>query len=112
LETVIVFPLILVVRFGALQVGLWFYARSVCLTAAEEATRAGSVYGGTTAEAYRAGQAIIDQAASGLVQQVQLVVGYEHDQITAQVTGQGLSLVPGWPIVIEQRARRPLERVR
>ncbi|MDR0417019.1 MAG: pilus assembly protein, partial [Propionibacteriaceae bacterium] len=31
LETVILFPLVMLVTVGAIQLGLWFYARSVCL---------------------------------------------------------------------------------
>ena len=39
----ILFPLVLTLTFGAVQVGLWFEARSMCQAAAEAGVRAGKV---------------------------------------------------------------------
>src|SRR5674476_213715 len=45
LEFAIVFPLVLVLTFGGVQVAFWFQARSMCQAAAQAGVRAGRVLG-------------------------------------------------------------------
>ena len=45
LEFAIVFPLVLVLTFGGVQVAFWFQARAMCQAAAQAGVRAGRVLG-------------------------------------------------------------------
>jgi hypothetical protein len=110
LETVIVFPAILILIFGAFQLGFWYHARSISLAAAQEAARAGAVYGAGAADAYAAGESFLDRAGRGLMESSAIEVTLSADEITVTVTGQALSLIPGWPVIVVQTARLPVER--
>jgi Flp pilus assembly protein TadG len=109
LETVIVFPCVLILIWGALQTGLWFHARDVCLAAAEEGARTGAVLDGSSGAAVAAANAFLAQAARGLVESTS-VSASRGREVVVTVTGKGLSIVPGWPVRIRQTARLPVER--
>ena len=45
MEFAVVFPLVLVLTFGGVQVAFWFQARAMCQAAAQAGVRAGRVLG-------------------------------------------------------------------
>ena len=67
LEMAILFPLVLTLTFGAVQVGLWFEARSMCQAAAEAGVRAGKVLHAPTGAGAAAARSYLTDVSAGLV---------------------------------------------
>ena len=94
LEYAIVVPAVLTLIFLCVQVALYSYARSVALTAAEEAVNAQRVYGAPPG----AGQARADRV---LTTQKDAVIGWKVSvrtvagRVRVTVTGRSLSVFPG-----------------
>ncbi len=110
LEYAIVVPAVLVLIFLCVQVALYSYARSVALTAAEEAVNAQRVYGAPAG----AGQARADHV---LTAQSDALIGWRVSVLTGggrvrvTVTGRSLSVFPGVSgYQVSQTASGPVER--
>jgi len=110
LETVIVFPAVMVLLWGLVQLGFWLHGRNVCQGAAEEAARAGAAFGATAGEALTAGQDFADQAGHGLLRNAHVSLDRGLDQITATVEADVLTVAPFVPSHIRQVAALPVER--
>jgi Flp pilus assembly protein TadG len=112
LETVILFPIVLFVSVGAIQLGLWFYARSVCMGAAQEAVRAAAAYSSTVAVGQAAGELFLGQVGRGLVSDTAVTVVRPAGGavVKATVTARGLSLFEAWPVEIVEWAELPIEQ--
>lgn len=111
-EAVILFPLVLLLVFVAVQAGLWFHARSVALGAAQEGARvmAGEFSG--TAAGLDAAAGFVAAAGGGDVLVGTGVTGARTaGTASVTVTGRPLSLLPGWSPLIEQSATMPVERI-
>src|SRR4051794_1682506 len=67
LELAILFPLVLMLTFGAVQTGLWFEARSMCQAAAEAGVRAGKVLHAPTGVGASAARTYLADISNGLV---------------------------------------------
>jgi Flp pilus assembly protein TadG len=111
LETVIVFPCVLLLFWGALQTGFWFHARNTCLAAAEEGARVGAAIDGSSATAEQAVSTFLAQAANGLITSPKVDVNRGITEIVVTVEADGLSLVPGFQVHVVQTARLPVERI-
>jgi Flp pilus assembly protein TadG len=112
LETVIIFPIVLVLMVAIVQVSLWFFARNVCLGSAQEAARVASAQDAAAADAVAAGENFLAQAGHGLVSDSAVSVTWDPVSQTARavVTATSLSLVGLFPTDIRQEAWMPLER--
>lgn len=110
IEMVILFPVLLFMLFGGVQVGLYFNARNIAITAAQSGARA--------AAAYEAGPgdgtaAAVGLASSAGAKDVQVSVSSTATTATVAVRLSSPNLMP-WiipPLAIEQSATMPLERV-
>src|SRR5689334_1363518 len=67
LEVAILFPLVLTLTFGAVQVGMWFEARSMCQAAAEAGVRAGKVLHAPAGAGAAAARSYLTDVSNGLV---------------------------------------------
>ena len=105
LLTVAVFALI----FLGMQVALYAYARSVALTAAQEAVDAQRAYGASDAVGHDRAEAIV--AAQGdVLGDPTIVVTTDGNSVTATVTGISISLFPGTSgFTVRQTATAPIE---
>ena len=111
LEVSILAPLLLLVVFTIIQVGLWSYARSLALGAAQEGVAAGRAYQ-SSAEAGRArAQAFLDATAGDSLVGSVVTTSATAGSLRVEVTGRALSVLPGVPgLPVRQRAEGPLER--
>lgn len=111
LEVSILAPVLLLVVFTIIQVGLWSYARSLALGAAQEGVAAGRAYG-ASAEAGRArAQAFLDATAGDSLVGSVVTTSATAGSLRVEVTGRALSVLPGVPgLPVRQRAEGPLER--
>ncbi|WP_331716062.1 TadE family protein [Tessaracoccus coleopterorum] len=110
IEMVILFPVLLMMLFGAVQGGLWFHARSIAMSAAQEGARVAAAYESTTGMGATAARDFAAQA------------GAKNVTVTASATGTTATvivsveapnlipfLIPAMPI--HQSATMPLERI-
>ena len=86
------FPVLLLLIFGAVQTALHLHARNVAQAAAAEAVTAGTTTRGTNTDARAAGQDYIDTAGDGI-----LTVTRTATTVTATVTGHSLTVIPLLP---------------
>ena len=106
-----VFPVVLLLLMTLIQAALWFYARSVALGAAQEATREGRVQPASVARAQAAAENFLDQTAQDLLDRRTVRVTGTPTVIEVTVTGTSISLFPGlsgWSVT--QTAVGPVER--
>ncbi len=111
LEVSVLAPVLLLVVFTIIQVGLWSYARSLALGAAQEGAAAGRAYTAPAgAGVARAEQFLAATAGDSLVD-ASVAAHVEAAELHVEVTGRSLSVLPGVPgLPVRQSAQGPLER--
>ena len=112
LEIAILGPALLLLVFAVVQGGLWFYARSLALAAAEEGATAGAAYqADRSAAAARARAFLTEQAGDTLTSTEVTTTGSSITTVRIQVTGRSLSVLPGIPgLPVTQVAQADVER--
>jgi Flp pilus assembly protein TadG len=111
-EIAVLAPVLLLVVFTIVQVGLWSFARSLALGAAQEGVAAGRAFGASadTGRA-RAEQFLAATAGDSLVD-ASVTARASRATLRIEVTGRALSVLPGVPgLPVRQGAEGPLERV-
>ncbi|MDN5562567.1 MAG: pilus assembly protein [Luteococcus sp.] len=106
----IVVPSLLFVIVAAVQIGLWYIARSAAMTAAEEGARVMAGQHATQSDGCSAARDFATRAGHNLFS-VSDIGCTRGAQSTVTVTGRGISMVPGIPITVSQSATLPVERV-
>ncbi len=111
LEVSILAPVLLLVVFTIIQVGLWSYARSLALGAAQEGVAAGRAYR-APAEAGRVrAQAFLEATAGDSLLASAVTSSATAGGLRVEVTGRALSVLPGVPgLPVRQYAEGPIER--
>jgi Flp pilus assembly protein TadG len=110
-EIAVLAPALLLIVFSIVQVGLWSYARSLALGAAQEGVAVGRAYG-ASAEAgrVRAGQFLATSAGDSLIGG-SVTAREAAGVLRIEVAGRALSVLPGVPgLPVRQSAEGPLER--
>ncbi len=112
LEVAILFPLVLMLTFGAVQVGLWFEARSMCQAAAEAGVRAGKVLHAPTAAGATAARAYLTDISNGLVVSPNVTETRTTATVDVTCTGQAQNVIPfpGLNVAVVQSAHAGVER--
>lgn len=101
-------PVVLLLVFGIIQLGLWGYGRTVALNAAGAAAEEAAPLGATTADGEAAARAIAERG--GLLG-VRIQVKSEGDQVVAFVTGRVPGLVDVGMTSVDAQVTRAKERV-
>lgn len=111
LEVSILAPVLLLVVFTIIQVGLWSYARSLALGAAQEGVAAGRAYR-APAEAGRVrAQSFLEATAGDSLIGSTISSTATATSLRVEVTGRALSVLPGVPgLPVRQHAEGPIER--
>jgi hypothetical protein len=92
------------------QMGTVFYARAVASTAARQGLDAARVADGSDAAAVAAARQFMGHAHAGL-RRPRIAVERTSDEVTVEVTGDVLSMVPGWHPTVTATATAHLEEV-
>lgn len=113
LETVIVFPVVLLLIFGTVQGALYYHARNVALAAAQEGVVDARVENGTSeAGIQRAQSFLADAGGNGVLRNSSVGSTRSATEVTITVRGAAPSVLPGiGGIALTQSASGPLERV-
>jgi hypothetical protein len=112
LELVILFPALLLVVFVIIQYGLWFYARSLALAAAQEGVTVARSYGAHPGAGQDRAHSFLEvHGADTLVDVHVTVTAPTPGHVIVQVSGRSLSVIPGVAgPTITQSAQGPIER--
>lgn len=112
-EAVIIFPVFLLIIFGSVQAGIFFYGRSAALAAAQQGLQAARVEAGSTAAATTAAQDFLAGPGSGggLLDAVTITPTRTAATSTVTVAGTVPSLIPGATFTVSQTATGTVERV-
>ncbi|MCF4120408.1 pilus assembly protein [Antribacter sp. KLBMP9083] len=111
IQTVIVYPIVLLLIFGMVQGVLYFHAQNTAQAIANGAVQAARVEGGSVEAGYQEAAARLERAGEGVFADVRIAVDRGATTATATVTGLAPSIVPGLRgLLIEQTATGPVER--
>jgi len=111
LELAVVFPAVMALVFLTVQGGIYFHARTLALTAAQEGLRAVSTLTGDTGEGTTKATSFLDRTADGWVVDRDVAAERSATTATVTVTGRSISLIPGLSgLPIRQQATGPVER--
>jgi Flp pilus assembly protein TadG len=112
LEFALVFPLVLVLTFGGVQVAFWFEARAMCLAAAQAGVRAGRVLGAPAGAGRSAGYAYLSATAGDTVGAPRITESPTPTAVTLRCSGTALRVMPlpGLPLGVAQSAAGPREQ--
>lgn len=112
LEMAILFPIVLTVTFGAVQVGLWFEARNMCQAAAEAGVRAGKVLDAPSGAGVSAARSYLTEVANGLVVAPNVTETRTAATIGVTCAGQAQNVIPfpGAHVDITQSSQAGIER--
>jgi len=108
-ELAILAPAVLLALFASIQVAAVFMARSVALSAAQEASTAERAFGAPAGAGEDRGRSFLGRAGDWL-SGGQVIVERDGEQVTTTVTGQAISLIPGFTFTVSQTARGEVER--
>lgn len=109
-ELAIVFPAILILTFASIQVGAWFLARAVALNAAQVAVSSTRTLDGVSDAAGEAQASTFIAGTGGWLVGWDVQVNRDAEQVTATVTGDVVSVIPGVDWSVSQTAHGPIER--
>lgn len=111
-EVAVLAPVLLLVVFTIVQVGLWSYARSLALGAAQEGVAAGRAYRAPAEAGRLRAVQFLARAAGDSLLDARVVARTTPASLQVEVTGRALSVLPGIPgLPVRQHAQGPIERV-
>nr|WP_281260558.1 TadE family protein [Kineococcus rhizosphaerae] len=97
-QAAVLFPFLIILTFAIIQAGIWFYARSAALNAAEEGLQAARAENGSSAAAVAASDSFLQRAASGSVLNPSTQVDVSPLTISVTVSGESTSIVDFLPL--------------
>ncbi|MER6521782.1 TadE family protein [Streptomyces sp. NPDC001553] len=112
IQMAIVFPIVLLVTVAVVQAAMWFFARSIALTAAREGVAAARLYQSPEgAGAARARETLGRIAGDSLTGTTVSTSGSSATEVRVTVTGHAPSMIPGIAgLSVSQSAGAPRER--
>lgn len=112
LQMVVLLPALFAVMFLGMQAALFYHARTVAIAAAEEGARAAGARGGTVAAGTKAaGDFVATAGGEGVLKSAAVSGSRTATTATVTITGQAMSVIPGWAWAITQSATMPVERL-
>lgn len=109
-QSVIVYPIVLLLIFGMVQGVIYFHAQNTAQAVANGALQAARVEGGTVEAGYQEAAVRLERAP-GIFASVDVVVTRTATDARVTVTGLAPAIVPGLlGLRVQQTARGPVER--
>ena len=112
LEAIFTVPVIMLMILGIVQAGMWWYARQVALTAAQEGARAARAYQATNEDGTAKATTYlreVDRGTGSILNDPEVSVRRDGNTVTVEVRGQVVSLVPGVSVSIDVTSTGPAE---
>ena len=106
------FPLVLVLTFGGVQVAFWFQARAMCQAAAQAGVRASRVLGAPAGAGRSAAHAYLSATAGDTVGAASISESRTPTAVSVGCSGTALQVMPlpGLPLGVDQSAAGARER--
>lgn len=112
IQMMILMPVMFLVMFTGVQAALYYHARAVAIAAAQEGAREAGGESGTRDSGVDTARDFIAQAGGSDVLTNSGVTGSRSTtSATVTVSGQSLSVIPGWKVTIRQSSSVPVERL-
>ena len=109
-EMVLALPIVLTVLFLAVQVGMWFYARSIALAAAQTGARTSAMLGSSLQAGLSDARSFATDVGGTTLTGVTVTGDRSATTTTVTVTGHTVRLVPFMNLTVSQTASLPVER--
>lgn len=109
----VLLPLFLLLFLTAAQAGLWWYARSLCLTAAQQGAQAGRTVTGTAGEAQGTALSFLTRTGSGAVADPTVTTaGSTSTTVRVEVSATAMRVLPlpGLNLRVSQSVEAAKER--
>lgn len=106
-------PLFLLLFLTAAQAGLWWYARTLCLTAAQQGTQAGRTVTGSAADAQQTALLFLTRTGSGAVTDPGVsTAGTSTTTVRVEVSATAMRVlpIPGLNLRVSQSVESAKER--
>ncbi|MBD3784483.1 MAG: pilus assembly protein [Micrococcales bacterium] len=110
-EMVLLMPALFAVMFLGMQAALVYHARTLAIASAQEGARAAGAETGTRTAGVAAAQSYLAESAGDALTGAAVTGHRSATAATVTVTGQALSVIPGWRPRITQSASVPVERI-
>lgn len=110
-QMVLALPLVFALVFLSIQAGLWFYARSIALAAAEVGARSSAARHATLHTGIADARAFASRVGGHTLTGVGVSGSRSASFTTITVTGNVVRLVPFWTPTVTQSATLPVERL-
>lgn len=112
LELTVLFPMFLLLLLLIVQAALYFFARAVALSAAQEGAREARLQDHTLSEGSSAASRFATRQGNGVLTGTRVsTIESTPTDVTIVVTGHPLAIIPGFgAITIRQTATAPKER--
>jgi Flp pilus assembly protein TadG len=112
LEIAVLFPVVLAITFGVIEISLWYHARDVALAAAEEGVRVATADGSSVSAGVGEASTFAARAgADGILTGVAVTSASNATDVTITVSGDALTLFTGWTgLRVSQTASGPIEQ--
>lgn len=112
IQLMVLLPVMFLVMFTGMQAALYYHARAVAIAAAQEGAREAGSENGTRESGLNAARDFVgDAGGSGVLTGPQVSGSRSATTATVTVTGQSLSVIPGWKVTITQSSTVPVERL-
>src|SRR3954447_19830039 len=115
-ETVVIFPVFIVLLLMIVQYALWLHASHVAQAAAQEGARIArmaTVDGvGQERQGEDKAKSFLNALAPNIIDSPQVTGFRTNDTARIQVTGSGTSIIPGFTFTITKASEGPIERFR
>jgi Flp pilus assembly protein TadG len=108
-ELVIATPLLLLLMLAVIQFALVWHAEHVAQAAAAQAVGAARAQNTSAAVGQGRGEQILSQLGHGVLNGTSITVSRSAGQVTADVSGQAESVIPGWHPSVHAHAAAPVE---
>ncbi|MFL6115201.1 MAG: TadE/TadG family type IV pilus assembly protein [Catenulispora sp.] len=108
-ELVIATPLLLLLILLIIQFALVWHAEQVAQTAASQAVNAARAQNTSGAAGQGRGEQILSQLGHGVLTNDSISVSRGAGQVSADVSGQVESIIPGWHPTVHAHAAAPVE---
>jgi len=96
IQMAIVFPAIILLTIAVVQASMWYYARSIALTAAREGVTAGRAYQADTGDGTARAREVLDRIAGDSLRNTAVnASGSTAQTIQVTVSGTAPSMIPG-----------------
>ncbi len=109
-QTVLVAPALLLALMLIVQFGLYFHARNVAESAAQEGAAAGRRFDGSQAGAQERARQFLAELGPRMLTDSDVSAQRTPQTATVTITGTVISLVPGLNLKVEESASGPVER--